>query len=139
VGREDAVAEKPTSIEGYLAAVAEDGRARFAELRKLVHDLAPDAVESISYDIPTFKYQGRPLIYFGVWKTHCALYGPNLAHHTADLVGYDVAKGTLRLPPDKPLPEALVRKLLTSRKEEIEAAAAARKRPPKKGAVNRSA
>ena len=126
------MAEKPTTVEGYLAGVSEAGREHFAELRKLVQSLAPDAAESISYAIPTFKYQGRPLVYFAVWKSHCALYGPNLQHHAADLVGYDVAKGTLRVPPDQPLPEALIRKLLTSRKEEIEAAAAARKQSPKK-------
>jgi uncharacterized protein YdhG (YjbR/CyaY superfamily) len=133
------VAGKPTSVESYLAGVPEAGRGRFAELRKLVQALVPDAAESISYDIPTFKYQGRPLVYFGVWKSHCALYGPNLEHHAADLVGYDVAKGTLRLPPDQPLPEALIRKLLTSRKAEIEEAAAARRRPRKQAGAGPAA
>jgi uncharacterized protein YdhG (YjbR/CyaY superfamily) len=126
------MAEKPATVEAYLAATPEEGRSRFAELRSIVQALAPAAAESISYDIPTFKYQGRPLVYFGLWKTHCALYGPNLAQHQADLAGYDVAKGTLRLPLDKPLPDALVRKLVTARMAEIDLALAARKTGRKK-------
>jgi uncharacterized protein YdhG (YjbR/CyaY superfamily) len=82
----------------------------------------------VSYGVPTFKYQGRPLIYIGAAKSHCALYGVNLDLFPDELAAYDTSKGTIRFPPGKPPPEALVQKLLTARIAEIEAVASKRKK-----------
>ena len=104
----------PTDIDGYLSTVPDDARATLEDLRRRIKAMAPGAVEVISYGMPTFKYQGRPLVYFGAWKNHCALYG--------------TSKGTIRFPPGEPPPETLVQSLVRARIEAIEAGATGRKR-----------
>jgi uncharacterized protein YdhG (YjbR/CyaY superfamily) len=104
----------PTTIDEYLATVPENARATLEALRRVIKAAAPDAVESISYGMPAFKYLGRPLVYFAAAKQHCALYG--------------TSKGTLRFPPCEPPPEALVTTLVRERMATIEAAAAGRTR-----------
>jgi uncharacterized protein YdhG (YjbR/CyaY superfamily) len=120
----------PTDVDGYLAGLPDDKRTTLAELRRMIRAAAPDAVEGMSYGMPGFKYRGRPLIYFAAAKNHCALYGPAVVAHQEELAGYDTSKGTIRFPPGQPLPEALVRKLVTERMAAIEAAEA--ERSPKK-------
>lgn len=62
-------------VDSYLAALPEDARAALEALRRLIHDAVPDAEESISYDMPTFTYRGKRLIYFAAWAKHLAIYG----------------------------------------------------------------
>ena len=119
---------KPTDVEGYLATVPDEARARFEELRRTVKALAPGATETISYDMPTFKYQGQRLAYFAAWKNHWALYGMNADAHRDELAGFDTSGGTIRFPLDEPLPEPLVKTLVSERIAAIEAAAPTRKR-----------
>ncbi len=113
----------PKTTDDYLAALPEVQRAVLQKLRETIKAAAPEAVESISYQIPTFKYKGRPLIYFGAAKNHCALYAVDTDAQKDELKGYDTSKGTVRFSPDKPLPEALVRKLVSVRINAIEAGA----------------
>jgi uncharacterized protein YdhG (YjbR/CyaY superfamily) len=61
-------------------------------------------------------------------KNHCALYGPAVVEFQEDLTGYDASKGTIRFPPNKPLPAALVKKLVKSRMKDIEAAESAKRK-----------
>ncbi|MEX0761132.1 MAG: DUF1801 domain-containing protein [Dehalococcoidia bacterium] len=105
---------KPTDINDYLSAVPDDARAALEELRRTIKAAAPDAVESISYGMPTFKYRGRPLIYFAAAKAHCALYG--------------TSRGTIRFPAAEPPSESLVRALVNERIANIEAKATGRKK-----------
>jgi len=97
-------------------------------VRRAIKAAAPEAVEGISYGMPGFKYRGRPLVYFAAAKAHCALYGPAVADYAEELAGYDTSKGTIRFPPEKPLPESLVKKIVRARMKAIEAAEAARRR-----------
>ena len=93
------------------------------KLRKTIKAAAPKATEGISYGIVGFKHNGKPLVYFGYAKAHCALYGSTgrfIDAHAAELQAYDLSKGTIRFPANKPLPDALVRKLVKSRVAEIE-------------------
>jgi uncharacterized protein YdhG (YjbR/CyaY superfamily) len=117
----------PTDIDGYLSALPNDKRKTLERMRKAIKAAAPEAVEGMGYGMPGFKYRGRPLIYFAAAKNHCALYGPAVVEFAEDLAGYDTSKGTIRFPPDKPLPAALVRKLVRGRMAAIEAAEAGRK------------
>jgi len=119
---------KSTDIDGYLSTLPDDARTTLERLRRTIKAVAPDAVESISYGMPAFKYQGRPLVYFAAAKNHCALYGLSVDVHQDQLAAYDTSKGTIRFPPREPLPEALVNTLVSARIAEIEAAVAARKR-----------
>jgi uncharacterized protein YdhG (YjbR/CyaY superfamily) len=122
--------DTPTEIDGYLSTLPEDVRATLEETRRMIRAAAPDAVEYIGYGMPGFKYRGRPLVYFAASKNHCALYGLVAARdaHREELAAYDTSKGTIRFPKDKPLPERLVRSLISDRMAEIEVAEAARKR-----------
>lgn len=105
--------DNTSDIDRYLAGLPADVRTTLAGLRRTIKGVAPEAVESISYGMPAFKYRGRALVYVGAWKNHCALYG--------------TSEGTMRFPPDVPPSESLVRRLVTERLEAIEMATAKKK------------
>lgn len=112
----------PKDIDDYLARVSPEARATLEKLRKTIQSAAPKAVETISYQIPTFKYQGRMLVSFAAFKDHCSFFpgAAPLVEHKDDLKGYKTSKGTIRFPIDKPLPAALVKKLVKTRIAENE-------------------
>ena len=117
-------ATPPTTVAEYLTAAPKDKRAALRTLRRTIKAAAPKATEGISYGIVGFKHNGRPLVYLGYAKAHCALYGSTghfVETHAAELKGYEVSKGTIRFPADKPLPVGLVTKLVRARIAEIDA------------------
>jgi len=110
-------------VDDYLTAVPERERATLEMLRKTIKAAAPEAAEVISYQVPTYKYHGS-LVAFWVTKSHCAfcVMSPSVTDARRDeLKPYDTAKATIRFPAEKPIPEALVRKLVRARIEENEA------------------
>jgi uncharacterized protein YdhG (YjbR/CyaY superfamily) len=112
---------KPKSIDEYLEAVGDDKRAALEKLRKSIRAAAPRAEECISYGIAAFRLNGKLLVGFGASAKHCAFYpmsGATVAAHQDDLKGYDTSKGTIRFHANRPLPVALVRKLVKARIEE---------------------
>ncbi len=126
---------KPKTIDDYLAPLPEDQRVALSNLRKIIRSAAPKAEECISYQIPAFRLNGM-LVGFGATAKHCAFYlmsGTTAAAHRDELKNYDTSKGTIRFQPDKPLPAALVRKLVKARLAENSAGAlpAANSRRPK--------
>jgi len=109
---------KPKTIDAYLAGAKPEQRTVLEKLRKTIHTVAPNVEESISYGLAGFKLNGRPLVYFGVLANHCAFYpgSSTLAKKFQDqLKKFETSKGTIRFTPDKPLPTALVRKLVKAR------------------------
>jgi len=111
------MADKPKTIDDYLAAVSDDQRAALEQLRKIIRAEAPDAEECISYQTPAFR-QKKMLVGFGASPKHCAFYlmsSTIVAAYQDELKGYDTSTGTIRFQPDKPLSEALVRKLVQAR------------------------
>jgi uncharacterized protein YdhG (YjbR/CyaY superfamily) len=111
----------PTSVDDYLAALPEEPRAALEELRKTIKAAAPEATETISYQMPTFKDQGRFLVSYAAFKDHCSLFPASGAVMEAlgeELKPYFSGKGTLRFTADKPIPAALVRKIVKTRIEE---------------------
>jgi uncharacterized protein YdhG (YjbR/CyaY superfamily) len=112
------MANRPTTIDEYLAAVSDDKRAVLEDLRQIIRAEAPEAEECISYQLAAFKLNGKPLVAFGATPNHCAFYlmsGSTVEAHKDDLKGYDTSKGTIRFHADKPLPAALVQKLVKAR------------------------
>jgi uncharacterized protein YdhG (YjbR/CyaY superfamily) len=108
---------KPTSIDEYLATVSDEQRAVLEKLRKTIKAAAPKAEECISYQIAAFRQDGM-LVGFSASKLHCSFFpmnGHTVAEFAAELQGYDTSKGTIRFTADKPLPAALVRKLVKVR------------------------
>ena len=107
----------PDTVDDYLAAVPEPARAALLVLRAIIRDAAPGATEQISYGMPAFK-QGRPLVAYAAFKHHCSLFGMSAALFDAmgdELAGWRTSKGTIQFTPDRPLPEALVRKIVRAR------------------------
>jgi uncharacterized protein YdhG (YjbR/CyaY superfamily) len=108
---------KPKTIDDYLARVSVPQRAALEKLRRDIKAAAPAAEECISYDIPGYCLGSRLLVSFGAAKNHCAFYpgAHPIRAHEDELIGYDLAKGTIRFPADKPLPAGLVKKLVKTR------------------------
>jgi len=108
---------KPKTIDEYLATVPEDKRAALEKLRQTIRAAAPKAEECISYGLAAFRQNG-PLVGFGATAHHCAFYlmsGTTVEAYKDELQNYDTSKGTIRFAPEKPLPTALVRKLVKAR------------------------
>jgi uncharacterized protein YdhG (YjbR/CyaY superfamily) len=106
--------DTPPTPDSYLAALSADKRAALEGLRKIIRAAAPEADECILYGVPAFRLRGKLLVAYGAAKKHCAFY-PGSVVQALDLKGYDTSKGTIRFQPGKPLPAALVRKLVRLR------------------------
>jgi uncharacterized protein YdhG (YjbR/CyaY superfamily) len=112
----------PKDVDEYLARVPEPARNSLQQLRATIRSIVPaDATETISYRIPAFKYKGM-LLWFAAFKDHCSLFpGASVINAFADeLKGFQTSKGTIHFPVDKPLPAALLKKLVKARVAENE-------------------
>ncbi len=113
--------DAPTAVDEYLAALPAEFRIALEKLRKTIRAAAPDATEAISYQMPAFKHQGRSLVAYAAFKDHCSLFPMStkvIAAYKEELEPFLAGKGTIRFRPDKPLPAALVRKIVKARVEE---------------------
>lgn len=99
------------TVDDYIAAQSAEAQLRLRELRAIFRATLPEAVEVISYGLPTYKF-GAGFVYFGAAKRHCAIYGSAMHALADELRGFDTAKGTVRFPLDQPIPAELVRKLM---------------------------
>jgi uncharacterized protein YdhG (YjbR/CyaY superfamily) len=109
---------KSQTIDEYISAFPKEIAEKLEQIRQLIREVAPDAEETISYDMPTFNLNGSYLIYFGGWKKHIALYpvSVQLAETLKEeLSGYKGTKGSVHFPLDKPLPLDLIRKIVVLR------------------------
>jgi uncharacterized protein YdhG (YjbR/CyaY superfamily) len=112
------------SVEDYLAGLPEDARNALEHLRKMIKKVVPDAIEVISYQIPTFRSNERMLVAYSASKKHCSLHlmSPSvMSAHKTDLQSYETTKATVHFTTDKPLPFTLVSKLVKARVDENEA------------------
>jgi uncharacterized protein YdhG (YjbR/CyaY superfamily) len=111
------MSDSPRSIDDYLSRLSENKREALEKIRKAIRAAAPRAEECISYQLPAFRLDGRMLVWFGAASRHCSFYpgAEPIRAHRRDLEGYDTSKGTVRFPVDRPLPAALVRKLVQAR------------------------
>jgi uncharacterized protein YdhG (YjbR/CyaY superfamily) len=115
----------PKTVDAYLAALPDKPRAALEKLRKTIRAAAPQATEGISYQMPAFYDQGRFLVSYAAFKDHCSLFPASYAvmeELGKELEPYFSGKGTLRFSPNKPIPAALVRKIVKARLEENAAA-----------------
>jgi uncharacterized protein YdhG (YjbR/CyaY superfamily) len=113
---------KPQTVDAYLAALPDDQRAALEKIRKAIRATAPGAEEGFSYGMPAFRLDGKPIAGFAAAAKHCSYFpmsGSVVETLKEDLDGHDTSKGTIRFPADKPLPAALVRKLVRARIAEI--------------------
>lgn len=107
----------PRNIDEYLAGVPEPARSTLNKMRAAIRSaLPPEAAETISYRIPAFKRK-RVLVWFAAFSDHCSLF-PTASVVEAfknELQGFPTSKGTIHFPADKPLPIALIKKLVKAR------------------------
>jgi uncharacterized protein YdhG (YjbR/CyaY superfamily) len=114
-------ANKPKTIDEYIAGFPRETQALLEEIRKTIREAAPEAEETISYDMPTFTLGGSYLIYFAGWKKHIALYpvsGKLLDELGEELSKYKGSKGSVHFPLNKPMPLDLITRIVKIRLQE---------------------
>jgi len=110
-----------TTVDAYLAAVPEPARSTLKKVRAAIRSVVPaEATEAISYGIPAVKYNGT-LVWYAAFAKHCSFFPTSsvVAAFEDELKGYKVSKGTLHFPVNKPLPAALVKKMVKMRLADV--------------------
>jgi len=108
-------------VRAYIAALPPASRKAAREIRALVRRTVPEAVEHFSYGIPGFRYRNQPLVWYAGWKEHVSIYPFSAAFaagHGIRLDAYQTSKGTVRFPLAKPLPVALIKRLIRARMQD---------------------
>jgi uncharacterized protein YdhG (YjbR/CyaY superfamily) len=112
----------PVSVDGYLAALPEEQRTAVAQLRETIRAAAPEATETIAYNMPALRsHGGQFLVSYAAYKRHFSLFpasGAVVAALGDELRPYLAGKGTIRFPADRPIPLALVTRIVQVRLEE---------------------
>jgi uncharacterized protein YdhG (YjbR/CyaY superfamily) len=115
-------AETAINVEEYLARLPEPARTTLSKVRAAIRaSTGPEATEVISY-MPGFRYKGM-LVWYAAFSQHCSFFPGNsslIEEFGEELAGYSKSKGTIRFPTDKPLPAALIKKIVRTRMAENE-------------------
>jgi uncharacterized protein YdhG (YjbR/CyaY superfamily) len=114
----EARSSSANDVEAFLAAVPADKRAALKTLRKTIRAAAPKATELINYGVPMFRLDGKNLVSFNAAANHCTFYVQSPAvmrAFAAELKDYKRGKGSIQFSADKPIPAALVTKLVKAR------------------------
>ena len=112
----------PKNVAGYIAGFPRPVQTILTRVRNIVRKAVPNADEGISYQIPTYKVQGRPVLYFAAFKEHYSIYPSNAALVAAfkdELERYELSKGTIRFPLSEPVPVTLIERIATFRAKEV--------------------
>jgi len=108
---------RPKNVDEYFAGVPKPARSTLQKIRAAIRSaVPPQAIETISYGMPAFKHK-RVLVWFAAFSNHCSLF-PTASVVEAfkrDLKGFSTSKGTIQFPTDKPLPTALIKKIVKLR------------------------
>ena len=108
----------PKTVDEYLTGLPEPARSTLQHIREVIRSVVPkETIEVISYRIPMFKYRGM-LVGYAAFAKHCSLFPTGsgvLDGFEKELKGYRTSKGTIQFPPDKPLPDALIKKIVKAR------------------------
>ena len=111
-----------SEVDGYLAAAPEPHRTTLSRLRAMLSEILPDAEEGLSYGVPAFKVNGKPVAGYAAMKRHCSYFphsGSVLSQISDELGDYKWSKGTLQFPPDQLLPRELVQRIVDLKLREL--------------------
>ncbi|HET9744269.1 MAG TPA: DUF1801 domain-containing protein [Chitinophagaceae bacterium] len=113
--------KKAGSVEEYIAAAEPEAKKALKDIRKTIKAAAPKAEEVISYQIPGYKYHGM-LAFFAAWKNHISFYPAPWGTDSLkkEMSAFEGSKGTIKFPLDKPMPLALIKKMVKYRMKENE-------------------
>ena len=115
------------SVDEYIAAQPDAVRSKLQQVRAAIRKAVPDAVEGIGYGMPGYKLRGKPMLYLAGFNEHYSLFaasGTFFATLSDELSAYEVRKGTVRFPLDKPVPVKLIGRIAKLRAAGIDAAVA---------------
>ena len=121
------------NVDEYISSFSKDTQKLLKQLRATIRKAAPQAEETISYQMPAYNLYGK-VVYFAAYEKHIGFYPMPSAieNFKKELAGYNTSKGTVQFPLDKPLPLPLIAKITAFRvKENIQAAEIKRKLKPK--------
>jgi uncharacterized protein YdhG (YjbR/CyaY superfamily) len=112
----------PKNLDDYVASVPEAARSHFSKIHAALRSAVPtEATETISYGIPAFKHK-KVLVWFAAFSNHCSLFPTASVIETFknELKDFTTSKGTIQFPLDKPVPMALIKKIVKTRVAQVE-------------------
>jgi uncharacterized protein YdhG (YjbR/CyaY superfamily) len=112
------------SVDEYIASQPDAAQGVLTRVRSAIRKAVPGAEESIAYQIPAYKLNGEPVLYFAGWKQHYSLYpatGSLVEAFKKDLASYEISKGTIRFPLSERVPVKLIERIAKFRIKEIAA------------------
>ena len=112
----------PKTVSDYIAGFPRPVQTVLKRVRGVIRAAVPAAEESISYQIPTYKLHGKPMIYFAAFTNHYSVYPSNsrlVAAFRDRLAGYEMSKGTIRFPLSEPVPAKLIERIAKFRAREV--------------------
>ncbi|MGI6758497.1 MAG: iron chaperone [Bacilli bacterium] len=120
---------QPKNIDDYIKGFSTEIQEKLQSIRKTIAEAAPEAIEKISYQMPTFYFHGN-LVHFAAFKNHIGFYpAPSgIANFSDELLDYKTSKGAVQFPLDKPIPFDLISKIVKFRVKENKQKNIAKKR-----------
>lgn len=122
---------KASSVEEYISKAPDELKELIKKVRATIQKAVPDADETISYGMPAYSMQGKPLLYFAAYKNHIGLYATP-SGHTAfekELSKYKQGKGSVQFPLSEPIPFSLITKIAKFRLKEVKEKLKVKKQP----------
>ena len=110
------------SVDEYMAGLPADQRQLLQGLRERIATLVPEATQAISYGMPAFRLDGRFLLSYAGWRSHCSLYPLTdsfMASHADEIEPFDRTKGSLHFTPQKPIPDRVLDDLILARVADV--------------------
>jgi uncharacterized protein YdhG (YjbR/CyaY superfamily) len=110
------------AVDEYIASQPKAMQSMLGRVRSIIRKALPAAEEVISYKIPTYKWNGRAVLYFAEWKQHYSLYAATksvVAAFQDELASYEIHKGTIRFPLSQPVPVKLIARIAKFRAKEV--------------------
>jgi uncharacterized protein YdhG (YjbR/CyaY superfamily) len=111
---------KPKNVDEYITGFPPETVERMMQMRNIIKEIAPEAIEGISYGMPGYKLNGKPLVYFAAYQNHIGFYATPTGHEAfeKELSRYKQGKGSVQFPLNQKLPLELIKKIVAFRVEE---------------------
>ena len=109
--------KKIKTVDDYISYFPSETKTKLKIIRQIIKDIAPEAIESISYGMPAYKINKKPLVYFGGFAKHIGFYATPTGHEKfkKQLSVYKQGKGSVQFPLDQQLPVALIKNIIKFR------------------------